>query len=512
MGLEMPIRSIAYISIVLLLAIALGLRAWGANFGLPAYVYHPDEPAVVERAAGILRTGNFNPEWFHYPSGYIYTQTAAYIAYFLWGAVRGNFAFVPEYTLPQFYLVGRLTTAIFGTLTVLVVYLIGQKAYRTRVGLTAAMLSTFSYLSIVHSHYATTDVPSSFWVALCTLFALLILQRSQMIWYVLAGLTAGLAASTKYNAGLVVLLIPLAHVMSTTWGEWGYLDRRLVLGLLAAAGGFLIGTPYALLDLPTFLNGLGFELYHYNTYQPGYTGQSGMWYLRAIFTSADAPLGLTWAGGLVYALVRPAKHTILFLAFALLYYLGLARAAVHFERNLLPLLPILSVLAAAWLNSLADWVESHRATQMRLVLIAAIGVSMIPPTVASLLFDWSITRMDIRPAAGDWVSRNIPVGAKIAIEHYSIPFPREKYEVVDILRLWDYDAAYFSEQNFDYVIVSNGGWLTRPKELGVFRDMRSRHLLLKEFSPEGVPSLVTAGYPTVAEYHFARVWIFQVER
>ena len=51
---------------------------------------------------------------------------------------------------------------------------------------------------------------------------------------------------------------------------------------------------------------------------------------------------------------------------------------------------------------------------------------------------------------------------------------------------------------------------TYAQEVGVFRDLQARYALVKEFSPTGVPSLVTMGYPTIAEYHFPRVWIFRV--
>jgi hypothetical protein len=38
--------------------LSLALRMWGSGFGLPAYTrYHPDEHALVERAAQILWPG-----------------------------------------------------------------------------------------------------------------------------------------------------------------------------------------------------------------------------------------------------------------------------------------------------------------------------------------------------------------------------------------------------------------------------------------------------------------------
>src|SRR4029079_11012938 len=47
------------------------MRFRGLAFGLP-YVPHPDEPAVVNIAQRMLRTGDLDPHHFVYPSLYIY--------------------------------------------------------------------------------------------------------------------------------------------------------------------------------------------------------------------------------------------------------------------------------------------------------------------------------------------------------------------------------------------------------------------------------------------------------
>ncbi len=516
-----------------LLISAYALRVWGANFGLPAFVAHPDEPEIALRAYNILWTADYNPRWFHYPSGYIYTQAVSYIFYFLYATVRGAFRWLPEQITPEFYLFGRTITALFGTLTVLVVYLIGQKAYRTRTGMIAAVLLAFSYLHIVNSHYITADVPAGFWAALCALFSVLILRRGETKWYVLAGLVAGFAAGTKYNAGLVVMLPLLAHVMGTPWGEWGWLDRRLAANLLATLGGFILSTPYAVLDLHMFLNDVGFEFnFAGNVYMPGYSsGSSAVWYLRALFTGADAPLALAYLSGLVYALAviirllvrrheagrQAGKCHTLLSSFPMLYGAGLLGSALHFERYLLPIIPILSVLAAVFLDQATDWGAARLRWHGRRLAALATGLAVLLPFVAGILFDWSITRLDIRPAARDWVIQNIPAGSSLAVERYNCPLPRAQAQAVDVLRLWDHDAAWYARQKFDYAIASNGVWTTMmaepatyAQEVGLFHDLQARYVLVKEFSPAGIPPLVTMGYPTIAEYHFPRLWIFRI--
>ena len=82
----------------------------------------------------------------------------------------------------------------------------------------------------------------------------------------------GLAVTSKYN-GLPIVAVPLlACVLS------GRCNVRLVMAALGfSAVGFLMGTPYALLAIPDFLNGMAQEIVHYGilghgsaTVEPGW--------------------------------------------------------------------------------------------------------------------------------------------------------------------------------------------------------------------------------------------------
>ena len=75
-----------------------------------------------------------------------------------------------------------------------------------------------------------------------------------------AGLAAGLAFSTKYNA-LPIVALPLIVCLISGRRSAG----ATLLALSMAVVGFLLGTPYAVLDLPRFLNDMAFETWHYGT-------------------------------------------------------------------------------------------------------------------------------------------------------------------------------------------------------------------------------------------------------
>ena len=200
--------------VVALFLLAFTLRAWGARYGLPEYFYHPDEHAIVERATAILRTGDYSPHWFNYPSAYIYVQALSYIPYFLISAARGFGNTIPSPAPYGFYFAGRLMTALLGALTVPLVYLLGTSTFGRRTALLSSALLSFSLLHVVHSHYVTTDVPTALLISLTMLFCCLALQRPEKHHTIPAALFAGLAASTKYPGAVALVPVLVAQVLA----------------------------------------------------------------------------------------------------------------------------------------------------------------------------------------------------------------------------------------------------------------------------------------------------------
>ncbi len=509
---------LAFLAVVLL--VALGLRAWGSGFGLPAYTrYHPDEHALVERAAKILWTGDWNLGRFNYPPAYAYLQTISYGIYFLYGVTQDLWQYLPEFTVPNYYQVGRLLTAAFGTLTILVVYLIGRQIGNRRMGLLAAALLGGNYLHIIHSHYATFDVMVGFWAALTLLFSELLRQRQEVKWYLWAGLCAGLAGATKYNGAAVLALPLLAHVLATKWGEWGWLNSRLLLLLGTFSLGFFGGNPFALGNLPDFLAGLATVLHHYGTQHPGFEGQANWrWYPSIFLGSADALWTIGGALGLLALPLKEWKKGLLLVAFPVIYYLMVSRFIVRFERNMVPLLPFLAVGGGWLIDRGADLLAGRlkRAQLSYILAVAGVAVLICLPLVAAVALDMKLAQTDHRELAGQWVEENITTGSKIALEHYAIPFDYDQYQVEDIIRADDHDLDWYRQQGFDMIVISDGVWevLRREPEiygekLDILADIIGNSRLLAEFVPEP-PGIAIAGYPTVEVYHFAPVRIYRL--
>jgi hypothetical protein len=130
----------------------------------------------------------------------------------------------------------------------------------------------------------------------------------------------------------------------------------------------------------------------------------------------------------------------------------------------------------------------------------------------------ALDQTDHREIAGQWVEDHIEPGSKIAIEHYSIPFDYDQYQVEDVIRISDHNLDWYQQEGFDVLIVSDGIWEVLRSQPEFYADRVATHdelsansTLLAEFVPEP-NKIVVAGYPTVKIYHFAPVQVYRLPK
>jgi len=255
------------IVLILIVLVALTLRLVGITHGFP-FIFHPDEPTTVRSALGIRFDAN--PKHFDWPHLYIYLNYFLYMVFakirtFALASSAGSFI-VKTFPLISndnliFYFLTRCFSAILGALTTIPVYLAGKKLFGKNAGLLAAATIAFMPYHVWHSHYSLPDVPMVFFMSWALYFTVLILKGSELKNYLFSGLFVGLSASTKYNGGLSALMIPIAHF--TGLFSKKRVDKAvrvvtvkglfaLFISAVAAVFGFVLGTPYAVLDFKTF--------------------------------------------------------------------------------------------------------------------------------------------------------------------------------------------------------------------------------------------------------------------
>ena len=154
------------VAVLVLIAVSLAIRLWGVNHGLPSS-YYSDERHFINRAMG-FGTGDLNPHWFHKPALYMYLLFFEYGLFFLVGKITGMFGTIHDFARlyvnnpSSFLIIGRVTTALFGTATVLLIYKLGKKMYGSGIAFVAACFLAFTFAHVKCSHDVKADIPAAF--------------------------------------------------------------------------------------------------------------------------------------------------------------------------------------------------------------------------------------------------------------------------------------------------------------------------------------------------------------
>ncbi len=446
--------------------LALALRLWTIRQSLP-YVNHPDEPNPINYVVQMLRTGDLNPHAFQKPSLYVYLLLAVVAVDYRRGLATGLYGPLDQMTVttylyttvPDFFMAGRILTAVIGSLTVLAVFAIGKRLWSVGAGLVAALVLAMLPFHISHSQYVTTDVTSAFLVLLAFAAAIWVAQTGRWRAYLLAGVLAGLAASTKYNAGVAALMVVAAHVLRWRGKALRQLPRLIGAGA-AAVGGFVLGTPFALLSWPEFWRGLTGQIGDYSAGQHG--DFTGAWNWRGYFDffwhEGLQPSGMiVMLVGIVLLLRRRMHAGIIWLSFVVPYMLLHMAQGSHFIRNMVPV-GVLAVLPiGVAVASTGEWV-AQRAPKLRVVVIAVLLAALLVPATADMLrAQVRQSRGDTRVQMTDWIDAHVPPGEQIAAELMPLPGPLEsRWTTVDALPV--HPLTWYRQQGYAYVIASSDAW------------------------------------------------------
>jgi hypothetical protein len=401
-----------------LVASAAVLRFWGGWFGLPYAYARPDEAESLHYAMGIV-AGDPNPHFFHWPSLHFYALALLF-------RLDALIQQVPPDAVAYAHrlLLARIWVAVLGVLTVPVAYRLGRRVGSEGVGLAAAALLAVAPLHVRDSHFAMTDVAmtllvtAALWWLIEGAVSLETAAASDghvgpgVKWLSAAGVTAGLATGTKYSAAAILMPAALAHVWLAVKARRRSATWLLVPGLVflaAWAAGFLISTPYAVLDSPKFLEDLRFDFTHLAA---GHGVRVGVGFVRHLVFSLPLGLGvvvcMAAAAGVWVAARRGGLAHWLLLAFVAAVYVSIGRGYTVFARYALPLVPVGCVLAAVAVH--AGW--RVRALP-RWALPAMVCLIAVPSLVNDVWMNVLLCRADTRAIAERWLTARLPPDATV---------------------------------------------------------------------------------------------------
>lgn len=321
----------------------------------------------------------------------------------------------------QTYILGRTMSALLDTVSIILVFLLGRRLFRSvRVGVFAAFSYTLLPLTIQYSHFMVMESWSSFF----WLLTLLIL-----VWWKKKPLSA-------IRTGILGISLGAAGAVKAT---------SVFLALLVGASGAILALPVAALSFrffsPTIFRTSSWFDWSLNTF----FRQNLEFQQSAIKGIAMFPPQLQWVG--TTPIVFPAKNLLLwgigvtpsililigagvvihrairkrqyFLGLLVLFVIGsFLYNSIQFIKTMRYLLPFFGLLAVFG-GVGADWLIRKWKTGGRI----AVSICFAWAAVFAVMFTSIYRKPTTRVAASEWIYQNIPSNQSIMLEEWDDPLP-----------------------------------------------------------------------------------------
>jgi hypothetical protein len=351
----------------------------GIRFGV-----HWDEDLFMTQAARASAAGSLLPHDYFYPS---FCFDLVYALARLYRAFGGAGDTAAPVSGGDFGICIRLAFMAISSLSVVWVYWLALKAgkrYLPALAAGLALCSSFEFS--YHSRWGVSDCLAAQFAILST--AILFFDGSRVRKLIGSALVAGVAAGTKYTAGIVVLSILLYIIlgMARRTATWKTVLGELALLAAFLGLGFFITTPGAVFDLVQFVGDVSLQknVYAYGFF--GHTVEAGWPHFTKICEYAGLVLfgKQPWIAGAICllalvgtgaAVVRRQWLLAGLFGVMLAYGLYVSTYRVMFVRNLMYLPPFLAVLAGLGTGFLAR--IPRRPGMRRAVWVALLAPSLL---------------------------------------------------------------------------------------------------------------------------------------
>ncbi|MBI5823956.1 MAG: phospholipid carrier-dependent glycosyltransferase [Chloroflexi bacterium] len=407
----------------------------GVGWGAPA-LWNPDE--LVWRVDSALRGEMIfdvtEPD-FNYPSLPKYVMYA--IGSLVYGTGRSSFAFI---------VAARAFSCLLGALAGILVYSTARMiGANKRISALAGLFYIASGVAAANGRFAHNDLYLQLFAILCVYFIVKYQYTNSRLWLYASFFSVGLAASSKYTGGSLILL-PVAVYLIVNWREirarWLAMFGSLVLGGLISYLGYGLGTPKALFDpvyyftnvIPSLRN---YPQYGFNSGSP--IGLFGQW---GVFKSAVGIFAyylfifafLWFAGRLILWKMgrgsfegKQAQGVGVFIAAVLIFDLPFMVSINYIERYFIPFVPFLAILGALFVDEVLRLASSWKLAAVHwavlTLLVFGLAYSGLRLVSVALLF-----ANDARIPAGEYIESMRGYGQSLEYTLYPPLVNKKQFE------------------------------------------------------------------------------------
>lgn len=480
-------------SALLWIALLLGaaLRLYGISFGLPAN-FHPDEVPKVNAIMRMVDQGTLDPQYFLHPSLLLYSTYAMNTLLHFFG-ISGEFR-------DTAFLAGRLVSTTAGVLSIALTYAIGRRLLSAEAGGIGALLLAVFPLHVTCSRYLKEDALLTFVVLSCVLVTTIAVQSKRRWVLLIAGLLAGCTAGTKYS-GILMAIVPASApwIVSRSWKPDVRWLPWAVFAVAIAPIGFLMTTPYALLNSAKFVRDFGTESRHMqNGHTVSITAWSQFWmyhFWRSVWPGLTSVASVASVVALGFLARRARLEDLVVVGMALLFYLPAeyvkAKPAPQPERYVLPCLPFVAIAIGEVIRVMR--IDRVKVVRSLAYLCALVVVAVPLERTVELARDLP---RDTRDQLAEWMKTNVPHGSKVLMDWkpYCPNFHGAYFEVEHIPRariIPELDVRSLRSSGADYLILSSlfyNRYFSQPEGEAIlrqrFREVFQRVPIVTQFEAE----------------------------
>jgi 4-amino-4-deoxy-L-arabinose transferase-like glycosyltransferase len=443
------------IPITALFLIALCLRLSGIGFGLPLisnFYIRPDETLISVPAIRMLESSG-NPHFFGYPALMMELSAAFYRIYFallkMLGATSATTISVDFGTdMSGYVMISRSLSALFSSLTVIVVYKLARKIISRQGAMLAALLLAASPLACRDAHFGVTDSLVTLCGAACIYTLAGYLETGKRIQLCTASMLFGLALSAKYSAATIFPIMFLAVLFNgNTQGEAEKIKQMAIAATVPILV-FLLFNPYVIQESGSFLGSLGVivRTLYYN-HQPGLP-------ISRVIKQALTPLKYGPAGILCIPLMLASMFFIaqnsitrrikwlITVAFILAFLPIISTKHPMPFRYVLPALPYAAILAMLGIRAIADRFD---AGLTKIVYAGFILIALAPTLMSCVWTDVLLSRTDSRTLAGEWILKNVGSDIPVVVAGWPECEPQVPETDTSILRRIDFVRRFYGK-------------------------------------------------------------------